>query len=72
LPHLELEGSGQSRQVIFLVPRQLSEVDADGIRSVQPGSYWLSPGGAKPGDPLAPAHPQIAKFTILGSQRSPH
>jgi len=79
-PHLQLEGfqrihlePGQTKQVTFkLDPRQLSEVDAKGVISVQPGSYMLSVGGSQPNDPLAPAHAQTAHFTITGSQELPH
>jgi beta-glucosidase len=79
-PHLQLEGfervhllPGQTRQVTFkLTPRQLSEVDSKGIRSVQAGSYSVSVGGSQPGDPLAPAEPQHASFTIAGSDELPH
>ncbi len=79
-PHLQLEGfqrihlePGQMKQVTFkLDPRQLSEVDAKGVISVQPGSYMLSVGGSQPNDPLAPAHAQTAHFTITGSQELPH
>ena len=79
-PHLQLEGferihllPGQTKQVTFqLNPRQLSEVDAKGMRSVQPGSYTLSVGGSQPEDRLASAQAQITHFTILGSQELPH
>jgi beta-glucosidase len=79
-PHVQLDGfqrvhllPGQTKQVSFeLNPRQLSEVDADGVRSVQPGSYLLWVGGSQPGDPLALAQPLSARFTIVGSQELPH
>jgi beta-glucosidase len=79
-PRLQLEAfqrihlaPGQTKHVIFkLGPRQLSEVDANGIRSVQPGSYKLSVGGSQPEDPRAPEPAQIAKFTIQGTQELPH
>lgn len=42
---------GERRQVAFaLSPRQLSVVDADGKRAVQPGKYRLFVGGGQPGD----------------------
>ena len=79
-PHLQLEGfqrihllPGQTKQVTFkLDPRQLSEVDAKGARSVQPGDYSLAVGGAQPNDPLAPTHAEMARFTITGSEELPH
>jgi beta-glucosidase len=79
-PHLQLEGferihlsPDESKQVTFrLNPRQLSEVDANGLRSVQPGSYTLSVGGSQPHDSLAPGHVRTAAFTIVGSQELPH
>jgi beta-glucosidase len=79
-PKLQLEGfqrihiaPGQIRHVVFkLDPRQLSEVDSNGIRSVQPGSYKLSIGGSQPEDPRAPEPAQIAQFTIQGTQELPH
>ena len=63
-PNLQLEGfervhlsPGQIKHLTFkLDPRQLSEVDAQGARSVQPGSYTLSVGGSQPQDALAPEH----------------
>ncbi len=79
-PNLQLEAfervhiaPGATKHVIFkLSPRQLSEVDDKGIRSVQPGSYKLSVGGSQPDDPRAPAKPQTATFTIVGTQELPH
>ncbi len=79
-PNLQLEGfqrfhlaPGQVKHVIFkLDPRQLSEVDANGIRSVQPGSYKLSIGGAQPADPRAPVPAQTVAFAIQGTQELPH
>jgi beta-glucosidase len=79
-PNLQLEdfervhlAPGQVRRVTFkLDPRQLSEVDAQGIRSMQAGHYTLSVGGSQPNDPLAPARAQTASFTIVGSQELPH
>ena len=79
-PNLQLEGftrihllPGQTRQVTFkLSPRQLSEVDAQGVRSVQPGKYMLAVGGSQPKDALAPTPVQTAGFTIVGTQELPH
>ena len=79
-PNLQLEGfsrihllPGQTRQVTFkLSPRQLSEVDAQGVRSVQSGKYTLSVGGSQPKDALAPTPAQTVGFTIVGTQELPH
>jgi beta-glucosidase len=79
-PNLQLEGftrihllPGQTQQVNFkLSPRQLSEVDAQGVRSVQPGQYKISVGGAQPNDPRASAPVQTAGFTIIGTEELPH
>jgi beta-glucosidase len=79
-PELQLEGfqhvflkPGESRKLSFaLDPRQLSEVDAKGVRSVQQGHYRLSIGGSQPQDPRAPTPAQNASFTITGSQELPH
>jgi beta-glucosidase len=79
-PKLQLDGferihlaAGESRHLTFqLGPRQLSEVDRQGARAVQPGDYRLSVGGAQPGDSKAATHPQTAGFTIEGSFALPH
>ena len=79
-PKQQLEGfqrvmlqPGESRKVTFaLTPRQLSEVDAQGTRAVQPGTYALAVGGSQPKDPRAPAPAQTATFTIQGTQPLPH
>jgi beta-glucosidase len=79
-PNVQLEGfqrlhlaPGQVRHVTFkLSPRDLSEVDAQGERVVQPGSYTVSVGGAQPKDPRAPEPAQTASFRIVGSQELPH
>ena len=64
---------GESKKVTFtLSPRQLSEVDAQGVRSVQPGSYALAVGGSQPKDPHAPSAAQTTTFTIEGTQELPH
>lgn len=78
-PKLHLEGfarvslqAGESRRIMFtLDPRRLSEVDAEGVRSVQPGSYAVVIGGSQPGDPHAASQPQTAAFTITGTQPLP-
>ncbi len=79
-PHLQLVGfqrvtlrPGESRTLHFaLTPRELSEVDGSGARSVQAGSYRLSVGGAQPGDPHAPTPAQTASFLISGSAPIAH
>ncbi len=79
-PNLQLEGfsrvhllPAETKHVSFkLNPRQLSEVDSKGVRTVQPGRYSLSVGGSQPKDVLAPTPAQIASFSIIGSQELPH
>jgi beta-glucosidase len=79
-PNLQLEGfsrihllPGETKQVTFkLSPRQLSEVDSKGVRSVQPGRYTLSVGGSQPKDRLAPTPALTGSFTIVGSQELAH
>jgi beta-glucosidase len=79
-PKLQLEGfervhllPGEMKHVAFhLNARQLSEVDANGSRSVQAGAYRLSIGGSQPQDVLAPTAAQTASFTIVGSEELPH
>jgi beta-glucosidase len=64
---------GAVRHVVFkLSPRDLSEVDAQGERVVQPGSYEMSIGGSQPQDPHAPQPTRAASFNIVGSQKLPH
>ncbi len=78
-PKLQLEGfqrvslqPGESRRLTFtLTPRDLSEVDASGIRSVQAGAYSISIGGAQPNDPHAVTASAKAVFTIEGTQLIP-
>jgi beta-glucosidase len=79
-PNVQLEGfervhvaPGAVKHVVFkLSPRDLSEVDAQGVRSVQPGSYEVSVGGSQPKDPNAPEPAQTARFSIVGSMELPH
>ena len=76
-PKLQLEGfrrislkPGESRHLVFtLSPRELSEVDAEGIRSVQPGEYSVSVQGSQPLESMPSA--QSSSFTIEGSQLIP-
>ena len=78
-PKQQLEGfqrvmlkPGESRRVTFtLSPRDLSEVDAQGTRSVQPGTYTVAVGGSQPKDPKAPTPAQVANVTIAGTQVLP-
>ena len=75
-PRLQLEGfqrvslkAGESRKVSFvLTPREMSEVDAQGNRSVQAGAYSVSVGGGQPGDRHAASPGQSATFSIEGAQ----
>jgi beta-glucosidase len=78
-PRMQLEGfqrislkPGESRTLTFtLSARDLSEVDARGDRSVQPGEYAVAVGGAQPNDPRA-AQPSLRQtFTIKGEQKIP-
>jgi beta-glucosidase len=79
-PRIQLEGvqrvhlaPGESRHLSFtLDARQLSEVDAQGNRSVQPGRYTVSVGGAQPGDARSPEAAQRARFSISGTEALPH
>jgi len=78
-PQVQLEGfervalkPGETRQVTFtLTQRQLSQVDAQGIRAVQPGKYTLAIGGAQPADPHAATPAQSTDFRIEGTQELP-
>ncbi len=71
-PTLALEGfkrlhlaAGETKHVSFtLDPRQLSQVDATGMRAMAAGQYRLSLGGSQPGD----GKTQIAAFSIEGRQ----
>jgi beta-glucosidase len=59
---------GESRHVEFkLGPRQLSEVDAQGKRSVQAGEYSIFVGGQQPTAQTG----QSTDFTIKGNQELP-
>jgi beta-glucosidase len=78
-PKLQLVGfqrvelkPGASRKVQFtLDPRQLSEVDGEGVRAVQAGAYTLAVGGAQPKDAKAATAASTAEFTIEGTQVLP-
>jgi beta-glucosidase len=79
-PNVQLEGfqrirlaPGQTEHVTFkLDPRELSEVDADGTRAVQPGSYTVSLGGSQPKDALTPDSTVSARFVIVDTKELPH
>ena len=79
-PRVQMEGfqrvslaPGKTRTLTFLLdPRMLSQVDAEGVRAVQAGSYTLAIGGAQPDDPGAVAEAQRASFAIEGRQELPH
>jgi beta-glucosidase len=74
-PSYELEGfqrihlaSGETQHLRFtLHPRQLSLVDAQGSRSIQPGQYSIFVGGQQP----APGTGLTQSFSIEGSQPLP-
>jgi beta-glucosidase len=60
--------AGETKHVQFtLDPRRLSEVDAQGKRSVQPGTYSIFVGGQQP----ASNKGQSAEFAIQGTQELP-
>ena len=71
-PALALEGfkrlhlaAGETKHVSFtLDARQLSQVDAKGVRMMAAGQYSLSLGGSQPSD----GKTQMAEFTIEGKQ----
>jgi beta-glucosidase len=75
-PKLQLVGyqrvalaAGESKTVTFdLDPRWTSEVDAEGNRSVQAGSYKLAIGGAQPFDAKASSAAATESFEIVGNQ----
>lgn len=79
-PRVQLEGfqrvslkQGELRKLTFVLdPRMLSEVDTNGVRSVQPGSYGLAVGGAQPEEAHAVTPAQRVMFTIQGTQELPH
>ena len=79
-PRIQLEGvqrlhlaPGQTRHISFtLDARQLSEVDAEGARSVQAGHYSIAVGGGQPADPRLPSPAQTADFVITGTKPLPH
>ncbi len=64
---LHLKPGGTQHVKFTLDPRQLSEVDAEGKRSVQPGSYALYLGSTQPSAQAAPS----SQFTIQGTQELP-
>jgi beta-glucosidase len=78
-PRLQLAGferltltPNETRTVTFkLDARQLSEVDAQGVRSVQAGDYTIAVGGAQPDDPHAPTASLRVPLRITGTQTLP-
>ncbi len=61
--------AGESKKVTFeLEPRWISEVDAQGNRSVQSGSYKLAIGGGQPNDPKSQLPAVMTAFEIIGSK----
>ena len=78
-PKLQLEDfqrvtlkPGESRVVTFaLDSRQLSEVDAQGMRSVQPGKYSIALGGGQPNDPRLQSPDRTADFVVEGTLALP-
>ena len=78
-PHLQLAGfqrvslkPGEDKQVSFhLTPRELSEVTAQGDRTVQPGKYTISVGGAQPQDSMSRTRGVSTSFVIRGSSALP-
>ena len=64
--HLE---PGQSTHVGFKIdPRSIAQVDSKGMRSILPGNYTVSLGGAQPGET---ASVQTGTFTITGKADLP-
>jgi beta-glucosidase len=62
-------GAGESREVpLEISARSLSSVDAEGERSVLPGSYSLSVGGAQPGETEAKSE---VTFSVTGTKKLP-
>ena len=60
--------AGESRSVSFsLTPRELSSVDQQGRRSVQPGEYSVMIGGAQP----SPAEHTTGTFAVTGTEVMP-
>ena len=60
---------GESRQVTLAIdPRSLSSVNEKGIRTILPGKYTLSMGGAQPQETTAKSE---ANFTVTGTLELP-
>jgi beta-glucosidase len=63
---------GQTQHVQFILsPRQMSVVDAKGVRSMAAGDYSLYLGGGQPDAPEKEADGQAATFSITGEQVLP-
>jgi len=55
---------GQSTHVgLTIDPRSIAQVDAKGVRTILPGEYTVSLGGAQPGEATSV---QSGKFTVVG------
>jgi beta-glucosidase len=64
--------AGETKHVVFHVdPRDLSEVDAKGVRAVVPGAYQLFLGGSQP-DGDHGADVQSKSFQVVGRRELPH
>jgi beta-glucosidase len=62
-------GPGQSTHVGFKIdPRSIAQIDSNGTRTILPGDYTVSLGGAQPGDT---ASAQIGTFTVNGKAELP-
>jgi beta-glucosidase len=62
-------GPGQSTHVGFKIdPRSIAQVDSNGTRTILPGDYTVSLGGAQPGET---ASVQTGTFTITGNAELP-
>jgi beta-glucosidase len=61
--------AGATREVTLEIdPRSLSSVDAQGNRSILPGKYMLSLGGAQPEETQAKSE---TAFTVTGTESLP-
>jgi beta-glucosidase len=61
-------GAGQKEQVVFMLdPRQMSVVDAGGVRAMKAGEYGVFLGGGQPGDRGGVS----GKFAVSGERELP-
>ncbi len=63
-----IAGMGSKEVTLEIDPRSLSSVDAQGNRSILPGKYMLTVGGAQPGETQAKSE---VEFTVTGTQELP-